>query len=621
MINEDDEINEFSPDTDNEEAANEFNPYSEFLNDLDEDVKSDSENTNPSNPGNGVPLSNNPDMENPNVVKQDEAEHITTEEDIELPDFLRTAADVNDFQKTVEENPSVKDEPRFHNKDKDDSVSGNATPLENENLALHSDNPEMDNQNMVERNTENQTENNNSEENKNKFTADTLDAEEDKRFIPKVSASEADKHPGGKPRVLNKKFLLTVIIIVVGGIFLITFLMPTGSKKKGKNEKPVAETHQSKDYASMATKHPLPDEYDAEDSGHYGNVSENKKEDDEIPPVIVETEKKPYEPQYVNKNTGNGVGSSSSVEIPDTRNDSLQSKRISGIKGLSSTQQSYSTDYQQTIAKNTSSTSAASSYTLPSKDEYMNNVLSAYSQAYGNAAAGNNAYNMQNDQAGKNSFFNNGRNGNNVGQGEWLNLNTLWQGSIFEAVLTSELNTDLPGEITARISKNIYSSQDGRYLLIPQNSVLYGTYNSSISYSQSRVQVAWHTLIRPDGYQIQLGNMNGTDAKGASGLKGFVNDHPMAYLKAIGLMSVFSIVNSEFSSTMGDTDNPYVQNIIANTQQVTNELADKLIDRAMNVQPTIKIKAGTKINIVVNQNLSLPPVENIEVTQPYHRTK
>ena len=87
------------------------------------------------------------------------------------------------------------------------------------------------------------------------------------------------------------------------------------------------------------------------------------------------------------------------------------------------------------------------------------------------------------------------------------------------------------------------------------------------------------------------------------------------------ILSVFSIVNSEFSAQMGKTDNPYVQNIMANSQQVTNELADKLIDRAMNVQPTIKIKSGTKINIVVNQNLTLPPVENIEVTQPYHRTK
>lgn len=605
MIN-DDEINEFSPAEGGDDSVKEFNPYSEFLNDDEPSETSAASETGGE-------------------------EHLTTESDIELPDFLRTAADVNEFQKTVEENPSVSNEVKnaptapFKN---ETTSEAQAAEGKTQNSAAEqpqsSYSTESTTEPVSQNGTQNDADSREADSENNGFKADTLEKEVDKRFVPKVSASEADRHPGGKPRVLNKKFLLTAIILVVGGIMVIIFLMPAGSKKKGKNEKPVAETHQSKDYASIATKHPLPDEQDAGVSGHYGNAgneNQNNSNDVEIPPVIVETEKKPYEPQYVNRNTGNGVGSSSSVEIPDTRNDSLQGKHISGIKGLSSTQESYSTDYQQTIAKNTSSTSAASSYSLPSKDEYMNNVLSAYSQAYGNATAGNNAYNMQNDQAGKNSFFNNGRQGNNVGQGEWLNLNTLWQGSIFEAVLTSELNTDLPGEITARIAKNIYSSQDGRYLLIPQNSVLYGTYNSSISYSQSRVQVAWHTLIRPDGYQIQLGNMNGTDAKGASGLKGFVNDHPMAYLKAIGLMSVFSIVNSEFNAQMGKTDNPYVQNIMANTQQVTNELADKLIDRAMNVQPTIKIKSGTKINIVVNQNLTLPPVENIEVTQPYHRQR
>lgn len=601
-MNNDDEINDFSPAEGGDDSVKEFNPYAEFLNDDNNNTPSDNSAT----------------------VKPGGEEHITTEKDIELPDFLQTTANVNEFQKTVEENPSHKKEAKNSFFSKKEPMS---TSQDTENSSQSAGTEQVQNSYSTDNDTESVRQSNqqNKDETEDKtFKADTLDQEVDKRFVPKISASEADKHPGGKPRILNKKFLLTTIIVVVGGIMVITFLMPTGGKKKGKNEKPVAETHQSKDYASMATKHPLPDEQDAGESGHYGNVgneNQNNSNEIEIPPVIVETDKKPYEPQYVNKNTGNGVGSSSSVEIPDTRNDSLQSKRISGIKGLSSTQESYSTDYQQTIAKNTSSTSATSSYSLPSKDEYMNNVLSAYSQAYGNATAGNNAYNMQNDQAGKNSFFNNGRNGNNVGQGEWLNLNTLWQGSIFEAVLTSELNTDLPGEITARIAKNIYSSQDGRYLLIPQNSVLYGTYNSSISYSQSRVQVAWHTLIRPDGYQIQLGNMNGADAKGAAGLKGFVNDHPMAYLKAIGLMSVFSIINSEFNATMGQTNNQYVQNIMANTQQVTNELADKLIDRAMNVQPTIKIKAGTKINIVVNQNISLPPVENIEVTQPYHRQK
>ena len=96
MINDDDEINEFSPDSGNDDTAKEYNPYSEFLNDLDEDVKSDSENATPLESEDAVPLSDNPEMENQNVE-----EHITTEEDIELPDFLRTAADVNDFRKQL----------------------------------------------------------------------------------------------------------------------------------------------------------------------------------------------------------------------------------------------------------------------------------------------------------------------------------------------------------------------------------------------------------------------------------------------------------------------------------------------------------------------------------------
>ena len=93
------------------------------------------------------------------------------------------------------------------------------------------------------------------------------------------------------------------------------------------------------------------------------------------------------------------------------------------------------------------------------------------------------------------------------------------------------------------------------------------------------------------------------------------------YIKAIALMSTVSIINSEFTSALSATDNEYAQNVLANSQQVANELGDKLIDRAMNVQPTITIKAGTKINIVVNNTLSLPPCEAIPVTQPYHRIK
>lgn len=588
---------EFEPEEDN--SASEFNPYADFL-----------ENSNTEDENKAVPQ---------NAGTFVSEEDVTTENDIELPPFMDSGSPASkaDSDAASENNADEFSPSDFQGTEKhSESISAPSFGKQGETQTDFSKDGESDASVSFSQ----------PEAKEESHGGNTSDKDEDIKFESKISAKAADSGgPKAKPKVLNKKILLTVIVISFGLVMVVSFLAPTKKSKSSKNEKPVAERHMTTDYASLATSRP--DEVDGMVDNHYKDVSALPDEikssgEVEIPPVIPPKEEKPvYTQQNINYNTGNGGGSGTTLSIPDTRNDSLQGKHISGIKGLTSTQQSYSTDYQQTIAKNTASAGNTGGYTLPSKEEYMNNVLSAYSSAYGNATSQNNSYAVQNDQAGKNSFFNDGRQGANVGQGEWLNLNTLWQGTIFEAVLTSELNTDLPGEITARIAKNIYSSQDGRYLLIPQNSVLYGTYNSSISYSQSRVQVAWHTLIRPDGYQIQLGNMNATDAKGASGLKGFVNDHPMAYLKAIGLMSVFSIVNTEFSKQMGDTQNEYIQNLLANSQEVTMELGDKLIDRAMNVQPTIKIKSGTKINIVVNQNLSLPPCEDIPVTQPYHRQR
>lgn len=606
--NENENISESVPENTESQKASEYNPYEEFLDSNDDQ----------------------PDTENSDSAgSAPEEKHFTDESDVEIPDFLNPGSkesgsaesaenkpDLNDGQKP-DENPDVDD---FKPEDFDSS-SG-----QSENTASYKDN-NADNKTTAEtpesaaNSTDEKEKAFNTENDAADSGGDTNDKEVDIKYEKKESADDADKKPTGKPKVLNKKFLLSSIIIVLGSLILITFLMPQKSDKKNKNKKPVAERRASIDYSAFAKRH---EDSEPAAEKHYEEpekkADKKNDDDDEIPPIIPEMEKKPYTQSNINYNSGKGAGTASTLDIPDTRNDSLQAKRISGIKGLSSTQQSYSTDYQQTVAKNTTQgTARTQNFTMPSKEEYTNSVLNAYTKAYGNAVGNDNSYATQNDQAGKNSFYNNGRNSETTGQGEWLNLNTLWQGTIFEATLTSELNTDLPGEITARVAKNIYSSQDGRYLLIPQNSILYGSYNSSISYSQSRVQVVWNTLVRPDGYQIQLGSMNGIDAKGASGLKGFVNDHPLAYLKAIGLMSVFSIVNSEFQNSMGNTDNEYVQNLLANSQSVTMELGDKLIDRAMNVQPTIKIKSGTKINIVVNQNLTIPPCEDIPVTQQYRR--
>lgn len=600
--NDEIEDTEMIPDNEENQKADEYNPYENFLDD-----DSDS-----------VPKSNN--------ESNSKVQDFTDESDIQIPDFLKGGSDFYENTNTNNESKNYKN--RNQKKDVVDEFNPENFKTENSNEQSKdfAENGFEKNQNDADSDSKESSifqNNKNHIEEEKVEGGDTNDKEAEIKFETKQSADDADKKPSGKPKVLNKKFLLSSIIIVFGLTILITFLMPVKKNKNEKSEKPVAERRAGIDYSAFAKRQEIPQEDKSQAEKHYEEPksAENTNNDVEIPPVIpdqADNGKKAYTPQNINYNSGKGGGYSSSIEIPDTRNDSLHGKTISGIKGLTSTQASYSTDYQQTVQKNTTQNSSRTqNFTMPSKEEYTNNILDAYSKAYGSNQT--NDYATQNDQAGKNSFYNNGRNAQNIGQGEWLNLNSLWQGTIFEATLTSELNTDLPGEITARVAKNIYSSQDGRFLLIPQNSVLYGTYNSSISYSQSRVQVVWTTLVRPDGYQIQLGSMNGTDAKGASGLKGLVNDHPLAYLKAIGLMSVFSIVNSEFQNSMGNTNNEYVQNLLANSQSITAELGDKLIERAMNVQPTIKIKAGTKINIVVNQNLTIPPCEDIPVTQQYRK--
>jgi type IV secretion system protein VirB10 len=438
---------------------------------------------------------------------------------------------------------------------------------------------------------------------------DRKTGEEQQPFIPSKAAASTVLNDG--PRKLNKQLILrigvgTLAFFIIGT----TFIAPLfNTKKTPAVKKPDTVTMNPVDYSALVPKK------DREKP----TVIEEQEDDEEIldnlPPVNPEYRYAPPEEKKAEPVTVAGSGNVSSR--PDTKGDRLQGKSISGIKGVTPTQSQYLGGGgipNQTYTQTPVPANPYAQFGMPSKEDYTAQMLSGYQQQ--NYSTGS-SYTNQNDQSGKMNFYNAGR--DNAGNGVWLGPATVWQGTIFEAVLTSAINTDLPGEVTAVISKNIYSSLDGRYLLIPQNSKLYGSYNSSISYSQSRVQVGWHTLIRPDGYAVSLGNMAATDAQGAAGVKGIINDHLFQYVKALALMSVFNIINAEFENSAAGTDNQYVQNIMANSQSVATTLGSKLIDRAMDVQPTITIKAGLKINIVANTTLALPPLPPYDITMPYHR--
>lgn len=265
-----------------------------------------------------------------------------------------------------------------------------------------------------------------------------------------------------------------------------------------------------------------------------------------------------------------------------------------------------------------SSSSYLSSISGMSESQYIQNSLANLGLT-GSSSTNNSSYKEQNMQEDKQSFYN--QNKNNITTGYYIGEDTIFQGTVLNVVLDTAISTDMPGEIRAHFAENVYDSLTGQTLLIPVGTTVIATYNSSVSYSQKRIQIAWNTLIRPDGYTLDLGNMNGIDSEGMSGVKGRVDDHLWEYAKAMGIITFFTAINGEFSYTAKNlgANTEYAQNIISANQSAVNQLGNKLIDRAMDIQPTIIKGSGKTVKIFVNKNVSLPPLETPPVTQKYVR--
>ena len=237
------------------------------------------------------------------------------------------------------------------------------------------------------------------------------------------------------------------------------------------------------------------------------------------------------------------------------------------------------------------------------------------------------SYDQQNGQANKGQFR---QAQTSAGNYKYNGSTTLWKGTIIPAVLETAINTDLPGMVVATVTQNIYSSYDGKYLLIPQGSKVFAEYNSSVSYNQGRVQIAWNTLIRPDGLEINLGRVDGVDAQGHAGVPGAVNRHPFEYAKAMALIAIFSVVNTKMVNTVNgygkgkgangeDLTNDYYENLYADMQSEANKISGDIMSRALDIQPTITIESGTKVNLITNATMVLPPLQADKPKRKYVR--
>ena len=177
-------------------------------------------------------------------------------------------------------------------------------------------------------------------------------------------------------------------------------------------------------------------------------------------------------------------------------------------------------------------------------------------------------------------------------------------GNLIPAALVTGLNSDLPGQVIGQVTENVYDTVTGNHLLIPQGARLMGRYDSVIAFGQSRALVVWTRLILPNGDSIQLDNLPGSDAQGFAGLKDKVDRHTWQFLKGAVLSSLLS-VGSELAS---DDDNDTLTRALQNAGQDTANIAgQRIIERNLNVQPTLKVRPGWRFNVIVSRDLILKP--------------
>ena len=180
---------------------------------------------------------------------------------------------------------------------------------------------------------------------------------------------------------------------------------------------------------------------------------------------------------------------------------------------------------------------------------------------------------------------------------------TLSAGTLIPATLLTGLNSDLPGTVLAQVSENVRDSATGRTVLIPQGARLIGRYDSAVAYGQRRALLIWSRIVLPDGSSIRIDNMPATDAEGYAGLEDRVDSHGWQLLKGIALSTLLG-VGTQLS--LG-SDSDLVRAIRESTQQNGAQAGDQLTRRNLEVQPTIRIRPGWPVRVLVNKDLVLQP--------------
>jgi len=182
-------------------------------------------------------------------------------------------------------------------------------------------------------------------------------------------------------------------------------------------------------------------------------------------------------------------------------------------------------------------------------------------------------------------------------------------GTIIPAALVTGINSDLPGQVIANVTEAVYDTATGKHLLIPQGSRLIGRYDSQVAFGQRRVLLVWTRLILPDTSSVALDRLPGIDLAGYAGLEDGVDWHWDRILAGAALSTLLG-VGAELAAPESRTDgNRIVIATREGAQDVVNQVGQEITKRNMSVQPTLTIRPGFPVRVMVSKDLVLRPYQ------------
>ena len=183
----------------------------------------------------------------------------------------------------------------------------------------------------------------------------------------------------------------------------------------------------------------------------------------------------------------------------------------------------------------------------------------------------------------------------------------LFEGTILESVLINRLDGGFAGPVECLLSTDVYSS-DRQHLLIPAGSKLLGETKKVDTFGQTRLAVVFHRALMPDGYSVSLDQFKGLNQIGDTGLRDQVNNH---YLRIFGVsLAIGALGAVAEGGTTGSLNASGSDLMRQGFAQGTAQSAAQILDKFLNILPTVTIREGHRVKVYLSGDLALPDYSN-----------